>query len=289
VARGGLAYLDEQAFVEFPHFFAAGSLNLSRIARVTPARLFAQGFFSGNHRVGLVTFDEPNFVRASDNAYKPALMSRGVRLAEEARIAEPKAPGDLGAEAAAVSSAVLRFQRSGVDRVVFLEGGGDLALFYMNAAESQGYHPRYGLNSQDAGSVLAQNVPAAQLRGAVGIGWLPGTDVTDANDPPRWPARQRCRDVMAGATFPTRYAETNAGLVCDQINVFAAAVTAGAPSITVDTVLAGLNRLSTSVPLAASFAGRFATDSHDGIGAVRDIAFLDDCSCFRYTSADIPI
>jgi hypothetical protein len=47
--------------------------------------------------------------------------------------------------------------------------------------------------------------------------------------------------------------------------------------------------LSTSVPLAASFAGRFASDSHDGIGAVRDIAFLDACSCFRYTSGDIPI
>jgi hypothetical protein len=184
---------------------------------------------------------------------------------------------------------VLKFKSDRIDRVVFLESGGDLALFFMTTAESQGYHPRYGMNSQDAGQVLAANVPADQLHGAIGIGWLATVDVPPQNDPPRWPGRQHCYDLMRAqrVTFPSPYAELVADTVCDQAGLLAAALVAGGTP-TSDRLIAGLNSLGRSFPLAATFAGLFGPDNHDGAGAVRDVAFEDGCRCFRYTSGDQP-
>jgi ABC-type branched-subunit amino acid transport system substrate-binding protein len=291
IGFGGLSVDDDQVFHDFPFYVTAGSLSLSRVTRATVDRLFAQGYFSPTSRIGLVTFDDPAFNRAVERGYTPALASHGLKFTDVGRVARPESQADLGAESAGVSGIVLRFKSIGIDRVVFLEGGGDLALLFMNAAESQTYRPRYGLNSQDAGQVMAANVPAAQLHAAVGIGWLPGTDVPAQNDPPNWPARQRCIDVMKAnhVSFPTRYAESYAGAVCDQVGLLAAAMSAGGNPVNRERFIAGLDTLGTSFGLAATFAGRFGPGVHDGIGAVRDVAFVDSCACFKYTTGDHPV
>jgi ABC-type branched-subunit amino acid transport system substrate-binding protein len=286
IGTGGLTPFDAETYRRFPWFVTGGSLTLDRIAKTTADRLWAQGFFAPSSRLGLVTFDDPAFERAVERSYIPALAAHGVRFAQDARIQRPDSEGDYPGLSTAVSSAVLRFKSEGIDRVVFLQLGGDLALFFMTAAESQGYHPRYGMNSQDAGQVLASNVPAAQLHGAIGIGWVPGTDVPAQHDPPRWPARQRCFDLITGrgVAFPTRYGETIADTVCDQMSVLAASLTAGgAPNK--ERFIAGLDSLG-PFALAATFAGNFGPNAHDGAGAVRDVAFEDGCRCFRYTSGD---
>jgi hypothetical protein len=46
-----------------------------------------------------------------------------------------------------------------------------------------------------------------------------------------------------------------------------------------------VERVGTSFATAVSFATRYGPGRHDGVSAVRQMAYVTDCSCFRYTSA----
>ena len=126
--------------------------------------------------------------------------------------------GHLGAMSAQMSSAVLRFRSAGVSHVLFVTVNNSELWFFMPAAESQGYRPRYGLASYHVPATLPQFVPAAQLHGAVGIGWSPYQDVVESQDPGGRPAVPECMDLMERrASRPANRSEEGvAVVVCEK-------------------------------------------------------------------------
>lgn len=184
-----------------------------------------------------------------------------------------------------INNAVLQFKALGVDRVVFLTAAGGTALFFMAQAESQQYHPHYGLASPDAPSVLAQNAPSDQLAGTMAVGWIPSVDIADAQGPPLSPLERRCLAVNAkyASSFSGRNAATTALAYCDLLWLFERAARAAGPALTTAAWVSGLATLQTSEPSAYTLQAGFGPTRRDGAREYRPLAYDGSCSCFRYT------
>jgi hypothetical protein len=190
-----------------------------------------------------------------------------------------------------VSSAVLHMRQDGVNHVLFLENGGLPVLFFMNEAQSQGWHPRYGLNSQDGPEVLVSggDVPSAQMDGAEGIGWLPSADLpyggSTANPYLAAPGVQRCLGIMSRAGQAPTSADSLAIALgtCDQLWFLVAAVDAGGQPINASSFVAGVDRLGDSFASVVTIGTELSADQHDGAAEARYYSYGQACGCWSYT------
>ncbi|HVE98107.1 MAG TPA: ABC transporter substrate-binding protein [Mycobacteriales bacterium] len=279
----GLLQLDAETFAALSPYVYTGLFSVSRGAVALADGLVTQGFFGRNTKTGIVRFDTPEYKRVADRYFKPVLAAAGVQVAAEAAIRR----GNISNQMADVNSAVLKFKTEQVDRVVFLTAAGGTAIFFMSQAESQSYRPRYGLASPDAPSVLAQNLPASQLSGAMGSGWLPGIDVADAQGPPLTPAEKRCLAVHAknGTSYATRNSAITALAFCDLMWLFERAARAAGPDLTTARWTDGISAMGARHETPYTFATAFVRGRADGATRYRPLAYDDACECFRYTSA----
>ncbi len=184
----------------------------------------------------------------------------------------------------------MRFRNEGVTNVLFLGEGGLYPLFFMRAADTQGYYPKYGLNTDQApGSVLQRTAPAAQLRNAIGMGWTPILDVDAAHDPgPVNPATRLCLDIMrrrrpghVGAPA----ADHRAGLLPRPVLAAADALASANATSPSAACRAGVAALGTSFAVARRVRHPVQRRlMHDGVDAYRDFVFDTGCKCFVYTS-----
>jgi hypothetical protein len=305
-----LTVQDGATFKRYPYYFEITSLNLDRIAAAEVPGLNAQGYFSGSWntaagapapgkaKVGVLTFDMPTFNHAVDQVLVPALAKLGLKpdAGDIIRAPEAQRTSDVGADAAVVSNAVLKFRSDGVTHVLVLEKGGTLSLLFGNNADSQGYHPRYGANSQTGQQALVDSgaYPKSQLPGTVGIAWEPGVDITPAENTDDGPysndSRRRCIALYkaAGVTYDNANAAAVALGTCNQFWFFRD-VMKNAPALNRDGFLAAANRLGTSFEATDGGLTRIDPDHHDGVAAVRYWAYKPECSCMRYTSGLIPV
>ncbi len=90
------------------------------------------------------------------------------------------------------NNAVLKFRSAGVTHVITVPTGGALPFAFMPSAESQGYRPRYAMNSLEIPAFVDLNVPNAQLKDALAVGWLPTSDVLTPQRPNDNPAERLC-------------------------------------------------------------------------------------------------
>lgn len=280
---------DATFFAQHPDYVEPGDLSLDRIASTEVPQLVGEGYFSGHPKVGIVTYDDPQFAEATDHALVPALARAGQPSPEIERIYDPNALSGLSEEANQVSSAVLKFHTDGVDHVLFLEQSGYIPLLFLNDAESQHYYPRYGFNSQDAPELLASSgdVPADQLVGAAGIGWTPISDL--AADPLDGPysnaARRACDALMSAGGVSTAGADAELviNIYCDEVNFLRAALEQSGPRITRSSFLQGVNSLGSTF-LSGFELGptAFGPQQHDGVAAVYDYVYQTACGCMTY-------
>jgi ABC-type branched-subunit amino acid transport system substrate-binding protein len=307
LAKAGVAYVyagltvdNAAAFRRYPLLSEPISMNLDRLARVQADRLAAQGWLkhapgsdaaiaSKPVKLGVIVRDEPAFKNAYENVLKPAYARHGAPVSQVFYVS--KNAQDLGKD---IDAAVLRFAAENITHVTFLSSGGLTPGLFMIRATGQRYQPRYGFNSQDAPQVVLPNLPdkKGQLRGALGVGWLPFGDVVNPTDPSvAAPSYQRCLTTLRKrGVNPTD--ANSAGLlsfVCDGWWFLQAALQA-APGgdLSPRGFVAGQDRLGASYRPAGVLATRVGPDQHDGVAAVRYLAFVDSCECFRYTSKNIP-
>jgi hypothetical protein len=283
VVSSGLTFTD-QTYVKglSPYFFRLASPLEENLVPTYLARLTALGYFSPwdtvNGRpgkatvgVGLFYVDEPAPTRAF-NDIATRLQAMGYKVTRYA----------YGRQDASYQSAVLKFQSAGVTHII-----GDNASYaqLMVQAQSQHYYPRYGMTSYNGGGVLLQQVaPAAELAGALGVGWAPSVDVDGAHDPgSTGPAYVRCLATMHRhqVDVTTRAALANALGICDGLQVLAQSMRAGGgfdgPHITA-------GRATFSFEATATFSGLHNEGSIAIPTAVRDYGYLTSCSCFAYLS-----
>ena len=238
-----------------------------------------QGYFDDGSRLGLVRFDGQPYTRVTNDVLIPRLARYGVTIAEEAALTPPQnTTSGYGAMSSEINNAILRFQTAGVNRVIFFATFGEVQLFFLPAAEAQGFRPRYGFSSLDDPVLLEELAPNSQLRGAVGVGWAPGYDVGSQRDPGGSAAATLCAKILQDAG---EEGGTGRNPKCDNAFFFKAAMER-APALNIQGLRAGVAALGSSFEPAATFATRFGQRRHDGPASVRYFLFADDCSCFRY-------
>lgn len=244
--------------------------------------LGAEGYFVPKGGYGVLRFDTPGYARTYYEVVEPAIRREGVTVAEEVVVHQPEAVANFGSMNAELGNAVLRLRAANIDHVMILDEG-TMSFFFMPAAESQGFRPRYGLHSQNIPQVLAANVPAAQLGGSIGAGWVPTLDVDFAQDPDDQPAAAQCRAVyeQAGISFADRVAESFAMRYCDSLTFLRDAL-ALAPTVDARGLRAGVDSLGSGHASALTFQTSFAPGKYDGADVLRPFAFDDECACFAY-------
>jgi len=301
---------DSGTFNRFPYYYEVDSLNLDRIAASEVAGLQAQNYFSGwdanagrpapgKAKVGVLVTDEPSFTAATNRTLLPALAKAGypVDPANVVLVPRIERTTDEGPIAAAASNAVLRFRSSGVEHVIIMEPSGVTSLLFANNANSQGYHPRYGLNSQNGVQALADSggYPKAQLTGAVGVGFLPSLDITPSQNPDDGPysndTRKRCVNLYKA--HGVSFSDTNAKAIglnnCNSMWFFEKAADAIKGALNRDNFLAAVNQMGSSFQSVDTFATNFSPAQHDGAAAVRYWAYDAGCQCMAYKSGNIPV
>ena len=279
----GLLQEDVNGFRSVAPWMYTGLLSLSRSAVAFAAGLHQGGFFTQTSKVGLVRFDYAEYKRASDDYLKPTLASFGVHVAAEAAV-HRDSTSQLMAD---INHAVLQFKTAGVDRVIFLTAAGGTALFFIEQAQSQNYNPHYGFASPDSPAFLAQNLPASQLQGSMGVGWMPATDVADAQGPALTTAEKRCFAInqkYTGTAFSARSGAVTALAYCDLMSLLEDAANSGG-TLSASSWVQGLRQLGRRHQTPLTFAAEFGPDRPDGGAAYRPLAYDGGCSCFRYTAA----
>ena len=265
-----------------PYLYLPGRLSMSRFATYVD-RLAAAGFFQPGSKVGLLRFDLPNQARTSRDVIAPALARHGHRLDVDFAFTPVEGTRDLPRAANEASAAVLQLRAKGVDRVLFLGSGLSLPFVFPTTAESNGYRPRYGITSDDGPDFMASNAPAAQMTGAVAVGWEPQYDVADSDavlsGSSVW---RQCAAVMKKAGFPARD-----GRRCTAVYFLEQALR-GSPGFSAGLLRQGADQLGATAYSTQTYATSYGPGRYDGVSAVRVLRFEGACTCFRYASGNLP-
>lgn len=285
IVGGFSAIMPASAYAEHGGSFVYGptAITVERLARLFIQSLQARSFTSpwnivaggpGNDpvKLGVIHVDTPE-QNALYAAYARELAKHGLKFAETVTYDR-----DVPAAMAATQSAVLRFRSRGITHVF------GASAFFLRAAESQNYRPRYAY-LPGLGMIGVDNSPPAQLKGALTVGWTPASDVNGPQDPGDTPGAARCRAVMkaGGLSTANRVDLALMYAVCDDVFVLRDALKAGRePSV--PGLRRGYEALGTRFGTALTFAASLGPNRHYGVDSVRDMAFDSACKCLKYTS-----
>jgi ABC-type branched-subunit amino acid transport system substrate-binding protein len=272
---------DAVTFDKYPLYATTGALNLTRLSTAYVDGGVRAGYFAKGVKIGLVAWDKSDYDRATASALKPALARHGLKLTAEAAVAPTYDTADAGAAARDAQAAVLRFSTLGVDHVLFLGIAGNPSLFFIEAAQNEGYYPQYLLSSADFPNLLLPNISAESAANVWGVGWNPYLDLLETNLPLN-EAGQRCKKVLAAYGQPPKLD------ACDSVSVLVAGIAAGGAPVSGPSFMSGLQRLGAVRP-AQAFALRYGPKRNDGVAEVRPFRYLTSCSCIRYSKAGFAI
>jgi hypothetical protein len=271
-----------------PYVYSPSYLRGDRWATVVDG-LAAQGFFSKGARVGLLYLDADRVRRVKDGIVKPRIAAHGAQVVAEATLPSYDSLAGLSDASSAMASAVLQFRGANVTQVFAVGTNGTAYFFFPAAAESQGYRPRYGFDSTEIPQIVAANAPAAQLHGALGVGWWPTYDVDAPQDPGGIPMRNLCDSILTGAGIhpSSRFAYNDAIDICDSLFFLKQGLDhAQAPNA--QAFHAAVDGFATGYSSPFTYATSFAPGRFDGAAAVRPEAFDDGCKCWKYTGGTSP-
>jgi hypothetical protein len=273
-----------------PYVYWPPEISLSRLGSWVD-QLAAAGYFDKGARVGLLRWNLPEQQRAADNVLKPRMQAHGLSFASEyvMNVNANGSEGDvISSYSAEANNAILRFRSEHIDHVMSISDPA-VGVLFMTAAESQGYRPRYGLNSLDFPDIAQNNAPAAQLHRAVAVGWAPTRDLEQPQDPGS-PQETLCDQIFhnAGIVIPGRTAQDRARGACDGLFFLKAALDR-ASEVSAAGLRASTDHLGSSYLSPFTFATSFAPGRFDGAAAVRVASYDDACACFKYAGPEVPI
>ena len=274
---------------ELPTIATFGLTQRSQASAIVAASV-QQGYLQGGPRVGVVTLDATRFRDAVSSTMLPALRASGARIDSDDVFYAPevKRLSDLSSLTTAMQSAVLRMRSRGGTHVAFLQDAAAPALLFMQQADSQDATFRYALSSPDAPQVLvAQGVPARQLRGAVAAGWDAYLDVPVAKAGPPPAGRAWCNRAFAKLDLARgSNAEWIAFMHCDAFALLLAAGHKASGGISAASLATGLGMVgdigSANVP-----AARITSDRRWATAGYRLNRYDEACGCFSYASSTI--
>lgn len=301
VESNSLVFRSNAFFQRHPYYIEFDGIDNDDISTLTVDSLVKEKFFSKSAKIGIVTWDNPEYAGPVQQTLIPRLKKYGLTPTDVAYVKYPSSQNDYGEMAAQIGNAAVTFKSEGITHVMFLDQGALIAFFFMQAAERQQYRPRYGLNSGSGGTTLAgllrsggDNDARNQLHGSVGVGWVPTIDV-GPDDTPGWAdtqARKLCYSIMNknGVSMTSANARAQAEGVCNTIWTMDGTLSATGSVINQDTYIAGLDRVGPNdVDLTWGTGFAISSTRHDGNKNAALMKFYDQCVCFRYTSAPFAV
>lgn len=287
--RGTVGPMEDKTLAKYaPYFNILHTASYNRLFPVLLDRLQARGFLTGWDttlaapgngpiKAGVYCRDDNEPQRNDCALMQQVLTARGIAVAPTFHVS---GYNDQSA------AAVLRFRSDGVTHVF---GDTTDMIFFMTNAQNQGYYPRYGITTYNAPSVLAATAPAEQNRNAAGVSFSTTIDVYPSVA--SGPGRTRCLRAMKAANVSigaAGTAEYQVQAICDQINFYVEAAKAGG-GLTPDRVVAGIAAMAGTFSSGNVFAFGVSGTRRDGAAAVRDLGWVEGCSCYRYLgSASYP-
>lgn len=284
----------KETFTRYPNYIEIATVRLDRVGTANVEGLARTGYFPKRPTIGLITWDQPNYRRAIADGYRPALARLGFKPASVRYVTVPQSEAGLSDSSASVNSAVLEFRSEGVDHVMILDGpagwfgGTGLTLLFLRSAGSQGYHPKYGFNQTNSpvSGLKAGLWTADDLRHSHAILWSDGPD-DDADEGLRPnPQRRRCYALMRsrGVPLDNPNAQGFALAACDYVWFLEAVGAPAGRALTLDAVLATVDRLGGAYRSPLSYANHFSPTQHDGTAAARNAVYDEPCHCFRFVT-----
>ena len=283
---------DEQYFAQNHQFiYEPGQANFTLGLSTLVNNLAAQSFFSGPAtKVGVVQYEGPTYDRAVDDGLTAALAQHGIKLTDRIHVTSSTDNSIIARDSA---SAVLKFSSEGINRVFFMAPGGAVATYFMEAASTQHYHPRYGFMSINGivsltGSGSAE--PQDQMVGSQGVSWE-----TNADGLTKAPTRSAklCLAILKAAGIDTTNTETDASYLetCQHFFLFKAAGDAAGLTLNRDTFISAVEHLGTSFESTNTWGGatRFGVNDHHGVAAFRPFVYHQDCKCFVVNGPAQPV
>jgi len=285
----GAGSATEATFNRYPSLVDPDDVALDRLGQMTVDGLYKAGYFTG--KLGLVTWDDPNYRDTITNGYLPALSAHHITPAQIAYISVPQQIGAVGDMTAAVSSAVTKFKSLGIDHVIVQDGadgvwaGDGLTLEWMDQAKSQDYYPRYGENGlNNPGTSLNPSDEQNNLLAVSQIDYDPSYDQgIRAN-----PARTFCFQLEANAGYPVSSSNANdevtASAACDYV-FFLQKVINALPRVTAAAFVQAAQTLGTSFATSEVYGTKFVSGRRDGADEVRAEEYFSSCSCLHFQTS----
>jgi hypothetical protein len=281
-----------ETYQRYPQRIDIDSMEMVRMGDVTIDGLAKQGYFGERPKIGLVTWDEPNYRQGIDQGYVPALQRRGLSLdIPTAYVRVPQSTPELGQTTADISGVVLRFRSRGIDHVMILDGpagacgGGCLTLEFAQQANSQRYTPRYGFNDMNFAKDLEEQglLPRSQAQGSISVGW---TSLNASYDEGfrKNAQREKCYALMRehGIDMGNVNSQAAALEACTTLWFLQLLVSRVRGAITVNAMVSAVNRLGFGYTSPNSYYNYFSPTRHDGAAGVRIMYYVDSCTCYRF-------
>ena len=290
-------------FSRYPGFIELGYANVDRLAAYEAASLNEQNYFSpwnsatgqpaptGKAKVGVITYDDQVFSSAVDRYLVPALKNLGY-TPQVVKVAKANGASDYAAQEASVKSAQLSFATNGITHVIPFEENGSMSLFFLTNAKTQGYYPRYGINTGSGFEALLESGSTApskkQMNGTVGFGWFPSIDLPASYNPANGPYsnanRRYCLKVMKdnGISFSSGNAESIALGDCAALYLLKTALDKIPAQITPGNFINAVEALGTSYQPAGNLGEEFRPGRHDPSNKAYHWRYFNDCGCFHY-------
>lgn len=274
----------------WPYLYQPSRVRPERWVRSYIDGLAAQGFFTAGAKVGLIRFDADPFDRVTQKVLKPRLQAHGVNLDtnfEEVEISTPPALTGYGPAAEQLNNTILRFQTQRVSHVIFFGTLGEIEVFWFNQAHQAGYHPRYGMSSNDyfRSSSEENSANFTSGGGALGVAWMPYFDVTAENMIAPTGSTTICANIMKSIGITDGAGRKTH---CDGV-FWLKAVLDRAPVLNAKAIRATVDGLGRAFIPASVFATYFSPGRHDGPSVMRFMKYFTACSCFKYYGPARPL
>jgi hypothetical protein len=284
VAEGSSGGFSSAQLTEDRLLFETGAFNLDRRATEQVKALEEQAYFqTWNNtaggpgampvKVGVIVYDRPDWIRSVNGPLSSALQSAGHGRPEVVAVAPHDSYDQLSTMSAQISSAVLRFKAHGVTHVVVWDDNGVSTLFFMKDAENQHFRPRYGINSGNNMDLLVGDslVADAQVKGAVGMGWTPLSDLPKTESGPSSTysnaPRRACDALMARHDQSgSKYNESFALQFCNAVSTMKRV--ADAVGTDASQFVSGMEALGSSLLDPLTPRTYIGPRNHDGNGGI---------------------
>jgi ABC-type branched-subunit amino acid transport system substrate-binding protein len=243
-----------------------------------------QGRLPAGKTVGIVAQgDDPMYPRVVHDTIEPLLRSWGVPYDEEIL--------SSGSDTSGMNSAILKFQTSHVDTVVFSLGSGGIPeVLFMQGAEQQQFRPAYLMGDSTDTNFVGSQAPANQIKRISGAGTYPLANVR-ADQYPSSPAEKRCLALLNNAIggYTNRYSSLTGTLYCEIVDSFAFVASHVQGPVTPAAWSQAFHSLGSAYTPVTSFTTRFLPGRPDGASSYRAIGYGASCGCLTYTSPTRPI